>query len=153
MALRIRDYTIIKVVQLTTKVLLDMLHLGVYSAHICLLCQLLGHCLDLLVKFRYLAMEDQPQEFLVESSSINVEFLENKTGNTAGAYLISVSDLCSANWGWCSTYCQQLYFRSNLGKLFYISIWFSQWRWEWQFVEFWYNIFSKISGAVVRRCS
>ena len=90
MALRIRDYTIIKVVQVTTKVLLDMLHLGVYSAHICLLCQLLGHCLDLLVKFRYLAMEDQPQEFQVESSSINVEFLENKTGNHSWGIL----DIC-----------------------------------------------------------
>ena len=81
MALRVMDYIIIKVVQISTKVLLDILHLGVYSAHVCLLCQLRGHCLDLLVKFRYLAMEDQPQKFLVESSSINVEFLENKTGN------------------------------------------------------------------------
>ena len=31
-------------------------------------------------QFRYLRMEDLPQEFLVENSSINVEFLENKTG-------------------------------------------------------------------------
>ena len=29
-------------------------------------------------------MEDLPQEFLVENSSVNVEFLENKTGNQLG---------------------------------------------------------------------
>ena len=29
-------------------------------------------------KFRYLGMEDLPQELLVGNSSINVEFLENK---------------------------------------------------------------------------
>ena len=33
-------------------------------------------------------MEDLPQKFLLENSSINVEFLENKTKKiTAGAYL------------------------------------------------------------------
>ena len=32
---------------LTTKVMLDMVDLGVYSAHVCLLCQLLGHYLNL----------------------------------------------------------------------------------------------------------
>ena len=31
--------------------------------------------------FRYLGMEDLIQELLVENSSINVEFLENNTGN------------------------------------------------------------------------
>ena len=37
-------------------------------------------------------MEDIPQEFLVEKFSINVEFLENKTGEIkAGAYLIFMS--------------------------------------------------------------
>ena len=37
-------------------------------------------------------MEDLPQECLVENSSINVEFLENKTGEiTAEAYMISIS--------------------------------------------------------------
>ena len=36
-------------------------------------------------KFSYLEMEDLPQEFLIENSSINVELLENKTGElTAG---------------------------------------------------------------------
>ena len=32
---------------LITKVMLDMVHLEVYSAHVCLLCQLLGRCLNL----------------------------------------------------------------------------------------------------------
>ena len=46
-----------------------------------------------IVKFRYLGMEDLPQESLVQNSSINVEFLENKTREiTAGVYLISVSE-------------------------------------------------------------
>ena len=39
---------------------------------------------DLLFKslnnYRYLAIEDLPQGFLVENSSINVEFLNNRTG-------------------------------------------------------------------------
>ena len=39
-------------------------------------------------------MEDLPQRFLVEKSSINVKFLENKTGKiTAGTYLISISEI------------------------------------------------------------
>ena len=29
--------------------MLDMVHLSVYSAHVCLLCQLRKHCLNLLV--------------------------------------------------------------------------------------------------------
>ena len=45
-------------------------------------------------KFRYLGKEDLPQEFLVENSSINVEFLENKTGEiTAETYMISISEI------------------------------------------------------------
>ena len=41
-------------------------------------------------KFRYLGIEDLPQEFLIENSSVKVEFLENKKGKiTAGAYLLS----------------------------------------------------------------
>ena len=44
-------------------------------------------------KFRYLGMEDLPQEFLVENSPIT-GFLENKTGEiTAGAYLTSISKI------------------------------------------------------------
>ena len=39
-------------------------------------------------------MEDLPEEFSVENCSINVEFLENKTGEiTAGAYLLSVVEI------------------------------------------------------------
>ena len=42
-------------------------------------------------KFRYLGVEDLPQEFLLENYSMNVEFVENKTGEiTAGAYLLSI---------------------------------------------------------------
>ena len=41
-------------------------------------------------KFRSLGMEDLPQEFLIENCFINVEFLENKTGEvTAGLYSIA----------------------------------------------------------------
>ena len=36
-------------------------------------------------KFRYLGMEDLPQEFMIENFLINAELLENKTGEiTAG---------------------------------------------------------------------
>ena len=39
-------------------------------------------------------MEDLPQEFLLENYSMNVEFLENKTGEiTIGAYLLSISEI------------------------------------------------------------
>ena len=41
-------------------------------------------------KFRSLGMEDLPQEFLIGNCFINVEFLENKTGEvTAGLYSIA----------------------------------------------------------------
>ena len=39
-------------------------------------------------------MENLPQEFLMENSSINEQFLEHKTVEiTAGAYLITISDI------------------------------------------------------------
>ena len=39
-------------------------------------------------------MEDLPQEFLIENCFINVEFLENKTGEvTAGLYLLSIAEI------------------------------------------------------------
>ena len=39
-------------------------------------------------------MEDLPQEFLLENYSMNVEFLENKTGEiTAGTYLLSIAEI------------------------------------------------------------
>ena len=45
-------------------------------------------------KFKYLGMEDLPQKLLVEISSINMEFIESKTGeSTAGTYFISVSEI------------------------------------------------------------
>ena len=37
---------------------------------------------------------DLPQEFVIENCSINVESLENKTGEvTAGAYLLSIVEI------------------------------------------------------------
>ena len=48
-------------------------------------------------KFRYLGVEDLPQEFLIKNSLINVEFLENKTGEgTAGAYLLSIAGIVNS---------------------------------------------------------
>ena len=45
-------------------------------------------------KFRYLGMEGLPQVFLIENSSISLEFLENKTEEiTAGTYLISITEI------------------------------------------------------------
>ena len=39
-------------------------------------------------------MEDLPQEFLIENCFINVEFLENKTGEvTAGLYLLPIAEI------------------------------------------------------------
>ena len=39
-------------------------------------------------------MEDLLQEFLIENCFINVEFLENKTGEvTAGLYLLSIAEI------------------------------------------------------------
>ena len=41
-------------------------------------------------------MEDLPQETFLENSSINVEFLDNRTGEiTAGAYLLSITESVS----------------------------------------------------------
>ena len=55
---------------------------------------------DLLFKslnnYRYLGMEDMPQEFFIENSSINVEFLNIRTGEIiAGAYLVSITEIVS----------------------------------------------------------
>ena len=41
-------------------------------------------------------MEDLPQEFFIENSSINVEFFNKRTGEiTAGAYLVSITETVS----------------------------------------------------------
>ena len=48
-------------------------------------------------KFRYLGVEDLPQEFLLENYSMNVEFLENKTGEiTAGSYMLSIAEIVNS---------------------------------------------------------
>ena len=42
-------------------------------------------------------MEDLPQEFLLENYSMNIEFLENKTGEiTAGTYLLSIAEIVNS---------------------------------------------------------
>ena len=44
-------------------------------------------------KFRYLEIEDSPQEFLVENSLINLEFLKIKTGEiTARAHSLCIAE-------------------------------------------------------------
>ena len=44
-------------------------------------------------------MEDLPQEFSFKNCSINVEFLENKTGEiTVGAYLLSIVEIRNSVW-------------------------------------------------------
>ena len=46
--------------------------------------------------YRYIGMEDLPHEFLIENSSINAEFLNNRTGEiTAGGYLVSITEIMS----------------------------------------------------------
>ena len=48
-------------------------------------------------KFRYLVVEDLPQEFLLENYSMNVEILENKTGEiTTEAYLLSTAEIVNS---------------------------------------------------------
>ena len=44
-------------------------------------------------------MDDLPQDFLIVNSSVNVEFLENKTGEIAArAIYCRNGKECSANW-------------------------------------------------------
>ena len=55
---------------------------------------------DLLFKslnnYRYRGVEDLTQELFIENLSINVEFLNNRTGEiTPGAYLVSVTEIVS----------------------------------------------------------
>ena len=48
-------------------------------------------------KFRYFGVEDLPQEFQLENYSMNVEFLENKTGEiTARAYFLSITEIANS---------------------------------------------------------
>ena len=49
-----------------------------------------GSVIKFISKYRYFEIEDLPWEFLAETSSIKIEFLENKTGTiTTEAYLLS----------------------------------------------------------------
>ena len=51
----------------------------------------------LIGKFRYLGVEDLAQKFMIENCLINVELLENKTGEiTAGAYLLSITEIVNS---------------------------------------------------------
>ena len=44
-------------------------------------------------KIRYLVMQDFPQDFLIETSSVNVKILKHKTGGiTIGVCLISIAE-------------------------------------------------------------
>ena len=46
--------------------------------------------------YRCFEMEDLSQEFFIQNSSINVEFLNNRTGEiTAGAHLVSITKIVS----------------------------------------------------------
>ena len=46
--------------------------------------------------YRYLGIEDLPQDCFIENSSINIEVLNNRTGEiTAGAYPVSISEIVS----------------------------------------------------------
>ena len=112
MTLRVRDYTIIKVVQATHHQ--GNVRYGTSSGIQCSCMSLMSVTwtlftspdmwdtfdLDCILskgdqlfkyigKFIYLGIEDLPQEILVEKASVNVEFLENKSG----AYLISTSEI------------------------------------------------------------
>ena len=52
-------------------------------------------------KFRYLGMEDLPQEFFLEDLAVNVQFLEIKMGEIkAGAYLLSIVEIVSSVQQW-----------------------------------------------------
>ena len=53
---------------------------------------------DLLLKslniYRYLGMEDLPQQFFIKNSLMNIHFLNIRPGEvTAGAYLVSITDI------------------------------------------------------------
>ena len=48
-------------------------------------------------QFRYLGIEVLPHEFLIENTSVNVEFLENNTREiTAGTYLLSTVEIVNS---------------------------------------------------------
>ena len=56
-----------------------------------------GQLFKFIGKLRYIGMDKLPQKLLVGNSFINVEFLENKTGEiTAGACLISILEIVNS---------------------------------------------------------
>ena len=133
---------------LTTKVISDMECRGVYTAHVCHLCQFVGHYLSLQVQgtlsiqvlyYRkgifylnlsiitdILGWKSYHRSFFFENSSINSEFANNRIREiTAGAYLVCITETVNN--------CQQLgtgallvisyyIFRFTLGKLVFFSI-------------------------------
>ena len=120
MALSIRDYTIIKLVQATHHQ--DDVRCGTTRGIQCSCMSLISVSwtlfrspgrwdkLDLddilgkgdqlfksLGKFRYLGMEDLPQEFFLEGFAVNMQFLEIKTGKIAGGvYLLSFVEVVNS---------------------------------------------------------
>ena len=117
MALRFRDYAIIKLVQ-ETHYRGDVRYgvpLGIQCSCMSLVSVIwtlfkspglwdkydLDSILDkgnqlfkLIGKFRYFGMKNLPQEFSIENYSINVEFHENKIGKiTAGTYVLSIIEI------------------------------------------------------------
>ena len=93
----------------------DMEGRGVYSVHVCQLYQFVGKSarvwdsfdLDCVLQkrhlnfkslnnYRYIGIVDFLQEIFIENSAINVELLNNRTGEiTAGGYLVSNSEIVS----------------------------------------------------------
>ena len=56
-----------------------------------------GQLFKFIGQFRYLGVEDLPQEFMIKNCPINVELLVNKTGEiTAGAYLLSIAGIVNS---------------------------------------------------------
>ena len=56
-----------------------------------------GKLFKFISKFRYLGIEGLPQEFFIENSLINVQFLENKTGQiTAAVYLLYIAEIVNS---------------------------------------------------------
>ena len=55
-----------------------------------------GDLFLILAIIRYLGMEDLLQEFFLENSAINIEFLDNRTAEiTAGKCLVSITEIVS----------------------------------------------------------
>lgn len=103
-----------------------------------------GQFFKYLDKFRDLGIEDLPQQILIEGFAVNVQFLENKTGEIiAVAYLRSIVEFIST--------VQQIGIGVlvNFNKYILGLIWGNnsisiQQKWEWQSVQLWCSSSSKI---------